>query len=89
MLPFSSPVPMHDQHEPEVERRQRRNGHAEVAARDQDAAVQHRAALAEPAIGDPAAGQRRRYTIEVYEPVDRAGGRRVEAEAARRAAPRS
>jgi hypothetical protein len=35
-----------DQRQAEIERRQRREGHAEVARRDQDAAVEHGAALA-------------------------------------------
>ena len=47
MLGFEEPVPMHDQREPEVERRSVGHGHAEVAARDQHAAVQHGAPRAE------------------------------------------
>ena len=83
-IPFEEARADHDQHQPQVKHRQDRHGHAEVAARDQDAAVQHAAALAEPAIRDPSARQRQEVDHRGVQPVHRAGGRRIEAEAARR-----
>ena len=79
----------HDQRQAEVEHRQRRHGHAEVAGRDQDAAVEHGAPLPDQPIGDPAAGQAGHVDHRGVEAVDRAGDRRVEAEAARRRSARS
>src|SRR5262249_46946394 len=60
----------------------RRERHAEVAGGDDDAAVEHRAALADQAIRDPAAGQRRHVDHRGVEAVNRAGDRGVEREAA-------
>jgi hypothetical protein len=81
-IPFEESRAEHDQHQPQVERRQHRHGHAEVAARDQDAAVQHAPALAEPPIRDPSARQRQEIHHRRVQSVHRAGGRRIEAEAA-------
>ena len=62
--------------------RERWHGHAEVAAGDQDAAVQHRALRTDQAIRDPAARQRRHVHHRRVQAVDGAGGGRVEAQAA-------
>ena len=71
-----------DQRQPDVERRQRLDGHAEVAARDDDAAVQDGAALTDQAVGDPAARQAGHVDHRRVEPVHRAGDARFPPEAA-------
>ena len=44
-VPLQEPGADDDERQPEIEGRERRKRHAEVAARDQDATVQHRAPL--------------------------------------------
>ncbi len=72
-----------DQRETDVKRRERRKRHAEVPARDDDAAVEHRAPLADQPVGHPAAGQAGHVDHRRVEPVHSAGHAGVEAEAAR------
>jgi hypothetical protein len=55
-----------------------------VAAGDDDAAVEHRAALADQAIRDPAARQAGHVDHRRVQAVHRAGDARLEAESARR-----
>ena len=71
-----------DEEESEVEGGERWHGHAEVAAGDQDAAVQHRALRTDQAVRDPAARQRRHVHHRRVQAVDGARGGRVEAQAA-------
>jgi hypothetical protein len=54
-----------------------------VAARDQDAAVQHRAPLSDQSVRDPATGEGQSPDAEGIESVDRTGGRGVEAKPTR------
>ena len=72
----------HDEHEAEIEERHRRHGEGEVPAGDQDAAVEDGLALAEHAVGEPAAGHAHQVDHRGVGAVDRAGGRDVEAETA-------
>ena len=69
-----------DQDEPDIEHRHHGDRHAEVPARDQDPAPQHRAPLADEAVGDPSARQARQVHHRGVEAVHRAGRRGVEAE---------
>ncbi len=71
-----------DEEEAEVERRERRERHAEVPAGDDDAAVEDGPPLADEPVGDPAAGQRRHVDHRRVETVDRAGRGGVEPEPA-------
>ena len=70
---FEEPCAQDDEPETEIKRRGPWRGQRVVPQRDQDAAVQHRFALANDAVGDPSA----RYAHQIHErrvgPVD--GGR--------------
>ncbi len=70
-----------DQRQPDVERRQRLDGHAEVSARDDDAAVEHGAPLADQPVRHPPARQAGHVDHRRVEPVHRAGDAGLEAQA--------
>ena len=73
-----------DQRQAEIERRQRRERHAEVSEGDDDPAVKYGAALADQPIGDPASRQRRHVDHRRVQAVHRAGDGGLEAEPAGR-----
>ena len=72
----------HEQHEAGVEEREAGSGEAELAGRNQDAAVEHGAALAGDAVGHPSTREAQQVDHGGVEAVDRAGLGDAEAEAA-------
>ena len=74
---------MHDEDETQVERRERRDGHAEVAGGDQDAAIEHGVLRSDQPIRDPTARQRGHVHHRGVEAVDGARGHGVETKPAR------
>ena len=72
-----------DQTESEVEGRDRRDRHREVARRDDAAADEDRVLLAQDPIGDPASREGEEIDATDIEAVDRGGGLVRHAEAAR------
>ena len=82
MFGLRRPGAEHDEHEPDVERSGDRHGEREVAAGDQDAAVEHGLALSEHAIGEPAARDAHQIDERRVDAVDRGGGGGVETHAA-------
>src|SRR5207244_9206391 len=70
-----------DEEEPEEEGREVVKGEREMAAGDDDAAIEHGAALAEEAVGEPTAGESGQVDHRRVEAVDRTRLRGLPAEA--------
>ena len=77
---LEQPGANHDQDEPEVEGHDRRHGHREVAAGDDDAAVEHGPPLPDQPIRNPAARQRGHVRHRGVEAIDGPALRRIEGE---------
>ena len=79
---LQQPGAEHDQHETGVEKRRHVEREAEVAERDQNAAVKHGVALAEQPVGDPPARNRREVDGRRVQTVDGRRAARLESEPA-------
>src|SRR3954454_8392459 len=71
-----------DESESEEEGRERGDGHREMAERDQHPTEKYRPVVADDAVGEPAAGNRRRVNRHRVEAVDRGRAARGESESA-------